>query len=436
MRLQINNLKIFPGKILRDDFFRHTLIMMAGLQLVNVFNLLYHLVMVRVLTYREYGTLNALTILSFYFCQFTPPFQPALAKYCAGYLSRGRPGAARYLIRRASLDLGAFSLLVIAVFTIWARPLALLQRIAHPDYMILVGILIAVNIMISAPQAFLQAAQLFTSYSVINAVSAFLKLVVGVGLLWLGLRVTAGVWGFITTPLVVVAAGYWVTYRYFHSRRVVVRPEDRIPLAPIYRYYLPTALVLVAFTFLTNADVTLVKKFFNPREAGYYSVAQMVGKIILFLPWAVSIVVFPKAASSQVKNESSLHYLKKGLLVTAGLTGAGTLVCGFFPAAVLRLLTGKADPEAVSLVFLFALAMSLYALLWLVVYYNLSVHSTRFIKYLAAAAVIQTGAIFLYHPTLRVILLIISACAALTLAVTLSVSRTSVKTPQLDREVI
>ena len=436
MKGKNNILKIFQRKILRDDFYRHTLIMMVGLQLVNVFNLLYHLIMVRVLNYQEYGTLNALTILSFYFCQFTPPFQPALAKYCTGYLSRGRPGAARYLIRRSSLDLGIFSLLVIVVFTVWARPLALLQRIAQPDYMILVGILIAVNIMISAPQAFLQAAQLFTSYSVINALSAFLKLVVGATLLWLGLRVTAGVWGFITTPLVVVAAGYWITYRYFHHRQVVVLPEDRVPMAPIYKYYLPTGLVLVAFTFLTNADVTLVKKFFSPQQAGYYSVAQMVGKIILFLPWAVSIVVFPKAASASVKNEDSLHYLKKGLYLTALLTGIGTLICGFFPATVLRLLTGKADPAAVRLVFLFALAMSLYALLWLVVYYNLSVHSTRFIKYLVGAAIIQTGLICLYHPTLRIILLIISACAAITLTVTLSVSRTSVKISQLDREVI
>ena len=68
---------------------------------------------------------------------------------------------------------------------------------------------------------------------------------------------------------------------------------------------------------------------------------------------------------------------------------------------------------------LFALAMTFYSLLWLVVSYNLSIRSTRFIKYLALAAVAQAAAIRLYHPSLTAVLFILNSFAAISLTGTL-----------------
>ncbi|HPQ67174.1 MAG TPA: hypothetical protein PLI51_10645, partial [bacterium] len=211
---------------------------------------------------------------------------------------------------------------------------------------------------------------------------------------------------------------------------------EKTSMLPVYRYYLPTGLVLVSFTVLTNMDVTLVKRFFSPLEAGYYSVAQMIGKIILFLPWAVSMVVFPKATTAAVEARSSFPYLLKGLGLTALFCGAGVGVCLVSPSLVLFLLTGKTAPEAVALVVPFATAMSLYALLWLTVYYNLSIHNTRFIAPLVAGAAVQTAIIYFRHPTLLSILHVMNVMGGCLLALSLVLSRSRATVADLDREVL
>ena len=417
-----------------DDFVRHTGIMVVGLQLVNVLNLAFHLIMVRVLSYAEYGMLNALVILSFYFCQFTPPFQPALTRFIARFLARGETGKARWTYHRGLLDLGLLSLLLVALAAVFAGPLAAWQQIPGPGWMVAAGVLIAVNIMLSAPLSYLQGAQLFTPFAVINALSALVKLLVGAGLLLAGLRVGAGMAGFIATPLfIIITGGIFLHLRFRQAGEVAA---EKTSMAPIYRYYLPTGLVLVSFTVLTNMDVTLVKRFFSPLEAGYYSVAQMVGKIILFLPWAVSMVVFPKATDAEARARNSFPLLLKGLLLTAVLGGGGFLICLASPSLVLSLLTGKTDPEAVSLVIPFASAMTIYALLWLVVFYNLSIHNLRFPPLLPAGAAAQSAAICLHHPSLNAILHIMNVTGAILLAATLLLSRNRKTMAEFDREVI
>ncbi len=413
----------FPRNIFRDDFFRHTGLMIIGLQLVNVFNLVYHLFIVRWLSYEEYGTLNSLVIISLYFCQLTAPFQPALARFLAVAFARGEMESIRHVVKRASRDLGLFSLLVIAVFAIASGPLARQQNIDDPGYLLLVGILVAVSIMGAIPLAFLQGTQRFPALASVNALGALSKLVAGTALVLVGFKISGALAGFIASPLFIVTAGFILLGRYLSRDQRPPSGQRPPAMWPIYRYYVPTGLVLVSFTILTNADMTLVKKFFSPLDAGYYSVAQMVGKIILFLPGAVALVIFPKAASAQAQKTSSVPLLKKGLIVTALLCALGTSGCLIWPRLILRVLTGKSEPASAELVFWFATAMSFYALLWMTAFYNLSIRNTRFIKYLAAAAVLQTAVIYLHHPSLKSVLATVNIFAVAGFLVTVKTSR-------------
>ena len=62
---------------------------------------------------------------------------------------------------------------------------------------------------------------------------------------------------------------------------------------------------------LTNIDLILVKHFFTPIEAGYYSIAQMVGKIILILPIPIVTVMFPKLSSLDGREEKNTLDFRK-----------------------------------------------------------------------------------------------------------------------------
>ena len=418
LKNKILDIKIFNRRFLRDDFIRHAGITMAGTQLAGVINLLFHLLMVRLLEVESYGVLNSLVVFTVFFGQLTAAIQPALARFFAVEIARGRLDAAAAAVKRAGRDLGFGAGLLLILFFLGAGPLARAQRVEQVGLFYILGLVVAVHLPACLPAAFLQGAQKFSPLALLNVTYALAKLVLGIGLVLAGAGVAGALSGYFFAPSLMLLVGAWLIRGYF--RRRTLPPVLPAPgMGPIYRYIVPTMLALLSFAVLTNIDITLVKAFFSPREAGYYSVAQMVGKIILFLPAAVSMVVFPKAASLKALNSSSIHLFHRGLVLSGLLSGSATAVCWLAPSLVLKVLTGKTDPGIVSLVGLFALAMSFYSLLWLEIFYNLSVGATRFIKFLLVAAAAQAAAIYLWHPGLRSVLLLLNVFGSLTFLGTL-----------------
>lgn len=412
LKNKILDIRIFNRQFLRDDFIRHAGITMAGTQLAGVINLLFHLLMVRLLDVKNYGVLNSLVVFIVFFSQLTAAIQPALARFFAEELARGKIALAAATVKRAGRDLGLSAGLLLAVFFIGSGPLSRLLQIDNTGLFYLLGLVVAVHLPACLPPAFLQGAQKFTPLAILNITYALVKLFVGLGLVWAGAGVAGALSGYFFGPFLMLLAGVWLLRRYFRHRPDTVANASP-KMGPIYRYIVPTLLALLSFAVLTNIDVTLVKAFFSPQEAGYYSVAQMVGKIILFLPAAVAVVVFPKAASLKALGSSSIHLFHRGLKLATLLSGSAAAVCWLLPETVLLILTGKTDPEIVSLVGLFALAMGFYSLLWLEIFYSLSVGATRFIKFLLLAAAGQVTAICLYHPDLRTILILLNVFGCL-----------------------
>ena len=412
---------------LQDEFLRHTGIMMMGTGLVNIFNLLYHLAIIRLLSVVDYGILNSLISITVIFSQFNAALRPALTKFLAVNFARGEFDRARLLLRRAARDLSLLSGLFLIIFILGAGPLATYQQIENRLYVVLVGVLVSASTMAVIPGAFLWGGERFKYLAGLNAFSTFLKLAVGVGLVWAGLGVSGALIGYNAYPLFMLIVGFLLVRflgGYYGPRG---EAGSRISMMPVYAYFIPTAVALFSFAILTNLDVLLVKHFFLPREAGFYSVAQMVGKIILYLPGAVSIVVFPKAASAHAREVDSFPLLKKGLLIVALFNVVATVVCALIPGSVLKMLTGKTDPESIQLVMWFALAMSFYSMTWLTIFYNLSIHNTRFIKYLAVCAIAQTACIYLYHPGLKTVVSLVTLFAVISFIIMLFLSRSTPK---------
>jgi O-antigen/teichoic acid export membrane protein len=159
--------------------------------------------------------------------------------------------------------------------------------------------------------------------------------------------------------------------------------------------------------------MVLVKYYFNPEESGVYSLAQMVGKIFLFLPGAISVVMFPRVSGLKAKNQDTNTTLKRSLLYTGILvTGAGFFY-NLFPHFVLMVLTGKVYLESVSLGRLFSVSMSFFTLLFILITYLLSIKDLRFIKYLVLFTLLQIWAITLFHKTLISVQLILCLNAIL-----------------------
>ncbi|HDL64957.1 MAG TPA: hypothetical protein ENH12_06165, partial [Proteobacteria bacterium] len=298
--------------------------MLVGTKLGDIFNFIYRLAMIRLLTVKEYGTLNSLISFSMIVLSFSP-FQPVLTKFIAGYAAHKEWSRIRFIVRRSWRDIGIFSCIVLFIFLPASGWIAAFMKIMEPSYVALLAFFIAGGLIISVPIAFIQGTQLFVPLACLLAFAALCKLLVGVGLVLLGqklmipgLAVGGALGGYIIAPLLVVLIGIIVIKKQFalHPERTNI---NRIPasILPVYRYLFPTALVIGSFWTLTNIDIILVKHFFSDQAAVSYSVAQMVGLIILFLPGTIILVLYPKAASSHAKNINRRVLLIKGLIIVA-----------------------------------------------------------------------------------------------------------------------
>jgi O-antigen/teichoic acid export membrane protein len=156
----------------------------------------------------------------------------------------------------------------------------------------------------------------------------------------------------------------------------------------------------MCFIWLVSFDMVLVKYFFSPEKAGVYSLAQMVGKIFLFLPGAISVVMFPKTSGLNAVNSDTKAILRKSLMFAFSLCLIASLVYNIIPGFILKVLTGKALFESITLGRLFSVSMTFYALTFVLINYFLSIKDLRFIKYLIVCVLLQLFAITLFHNNL------------------------------------
>jgi len=419
----IFHFEIFRRKILKwnkDNFLRHAAITLAGTKLSDFFNFLYRLAMARLLTVEDYGVFNALISFLAVAVQIFAPFQPAFTRFVAERMSLHDYEGARSLLRRAFAALAVFAAAIFLLFLLAAPALAGFLRLERSGYAVMVGFLVALTVLAAVPGAFLQGAQRFTALSAIAAGSSLGKLLIGTALVLGGVGIYGALGGFVAGSLIILIGAGLVAVVYF-SRFPAVHPGAApAPLAPVFKYCVPTSAVLGSFWALTTVDVFLVKRFFPPREAGFYSFAQMVGMIILFLPGAISIVVFPKATSAHARKETGGPLLRKGLLLTGAICGACTAACALFPETVLRVLAGRVEGPSVPLVGLFALAMSFYALAGLNLLYHLAVRRTSVAVPVLALAAGEAAAIWFHHPSLVAVVRTVAVFAVMTFLASLA----------------
>ncbi len=179
----------------------------------------------------------------------------------------------------------------------------------------------------------------------------------------------------------------------------------------IYRYLWPVIISLLCFNILTQMDIVLVKHFFHPAEAGYYSGAAMMGRIVLFLPLAMATVMFPKVTEASTLNRDPRSILVKSLLAVGVLCGAVTVAFFIAPSLLISLSYGSKFVSSASLVGLFGIAMTFFALLNLLIYYHLSVHRFGFLYALAGLTLAQLTAIWFFHNSLVQVIIIMAANA-------------------------
>jgi O-antigen/teichoic acid export membrane protein len=170
----------------------------------------------------------------------------------------------------------------------------------------------------------------------------------------------------------------------------------------------------LAFTSLTNTDVLLAAYFLSDNEAGVYAAAAFVGKIVLFLPSAIVMVLLPKAASRAAVGAARRGILLASAGVTAVLTFPTAMALAFTPEELLVRAFGGDFRETTGLLGWFGMAMALAALVNVYLFVYFAERDARFPLLVGGAAVLQIVGITMFHsdPRSIVVVTLVSLTAA------------------------
>lgn len=396
--------KVFKT-IFNDSIFKQSGLLFVSSVFVNVFNLIFWLYMVRKLAPQDYGVLNSVVSLMAFFSIPGSIIQPVVIRYVSKFMALKEEAEVKSLLYNFVKVVGIFLISVLIVLFAFAAKFSVFLKI-DVIYIYIIALSLTCGSFTVITLGALHGMQKFDDVALNNVVSGFVKLVAGIVLVYFGMRAIGALLGFVLCNLTVFIFSAFQMHR--HVKKMAAKMGSAVlKLKEVYAYFLPVGLTTFCTFALTNVDIILVKHFFLPIEAGYYSVAQTVGRIVLFAPGMIGCVMFPKVVDSHVKNGDTWAILKKCLIAVAVLCGFATFFVFLSPAFVLKILTGKAYPDAVPLVKYFSLSMSFYALVQILMLYHLSLHRMKYIYTLTIGALLQFVCIWVFHSSLEQVLIVL-----------------------------
>lgn len=365
------------------------------------FDYLFSLTAGRLLDPADFGILVALTGIGQILVVCSRIIQTVITRYVSELQARPdsaiwvRPFFRRSLSRMAALGVVVTAALVI--FTPLTARFLNINELAPVVAMMTFALLMTTRPVV---EGVLQGEQRFVSLGIIQVVQAVTRLALGGWLMWIGWRAFGAVVALPIASTLAFAVGlsmlggeYWWKNEEPPAWEI---PDD------LWRYAAVTGAGLGGYALLVNLDPILVKSLFDPVAAGNYGAALTLGKIVLFFPVAVNLIMFPKAAQMREEGRDPSRVLLPALGVVLLVCGGVTLAYFFLPDLIVTLTVGQAYDISGRLLGLMGLAMTFLSLVnvWLNYFLSLKLYGFTFIVWIGVVVqvlLIWFGAAELWH---------------------------------------
>ena len=378
-------------------------VVFVGIAAMNVGNYLFHFVAARFLGPRPYGDLASLLALAGLIGLPIAGVQFAIARYVARFRAREEIGSIGALYRRSLAAGLVFGILLTVPLLAVAAPLQAGLGIGNLEAVILTALLAVPAVFTPIALGLAQGLQRFRLYSAaliagapVRVLLALLLLVAGFGVAGaIGATLAASV---LTVVLPLAALRAWPA----QGRG---RPAP-VPAREAAAALLPVSIGLLAITSLTTVDVIVAKAVLPDHAAGVYGGASLIGRVILYLPAAVVTVLLPKVSARSAVNRQTADILVRSLLATGAFCFIAVVLYSAFPGLIVSIALGGKFADASGLLWMFALAMTGYALLNVLLAYHIGRGRSGFSWLLAGGALLQLGGFWLFHGSPRELLVV------------------------------
>jgi O-antigen/teichoic acid export membrane protein len=376
-----------------DHFTKNIIFVFIGTSFANFLNLIYQLLIAHKLSAQDFAAFNSLLAIFMLIASPLGTLQLGIVKFISS--SKARESTEKisnflsYFFSRCLL-ISAFIALLFFFISPYILSKLKIDSLISGYFLVFLVATVFITPVLSGG---IQGLELFKWVVVPSVSGGILKIILTAVFLALGYKITGALGAFLLSNIMVISISY------YPLRGFLFKKADcaELKLKEFFTYLIPIAASYLSYTFLITFDMVLVRYYFTAEESGVYAISQMLGKIFLFLPGAISLVLFPRASGLHATNSDTKRVLRQSLFYAFLMCILASIFYNFFPGFVLKVLTGKADAQSILLGRFFSFSMIFFAILYIFINYFISVHDLRFIKYLLLSAVAQFVAIAIFH---------------------------------------
>lgn len=354
-----------------DNFARNSFVILSGSFVISILNFLYYPILARMMNIEEFGEVQTLvtlfTQISMVLMAMTSVAVIIVAKATSSKIEVNFVAELQKLVTYLFIAFGVFVL----IFHQTAQTYLQLDSIL-PLFSLLIGL--GLNIPIAFSIAYLQGKEDFKTWNIVGIVGASLKLIVAVGLVYVGWGVTGAIIALFVSQVLLI---FYIYRKHKDINIIQAYLKPKLNRAILIKY-LPFAstvfIVSLTVGILYSADLIFVKHYLSPEQAGLYSGVSTLGRVIVFATSPFIVVLLPSINSRPTER---LFLLKKALLYVV-LTGVSCLaVFSLFAGKLVSIVVG--DRYVSSAVYLQKITtlFLMIAILNILMYYQVSLKDKR-----------------------------------------------------------
>ena len=358
--------------------------------LVNAGNYGINLLLGRWLGPSEFSEVSLLVTLLLMLSFWALAFQLTTTKYIADFTTDNKQAELSMFLKwfqKLAISVGiGLAILLISLSIFWKD----FFQMRSPIIFIIFGIGMPFYLLMSINRGILQGKHNYRKLAITFQVEMLTRLILSIILIKMGYGVNG-----VALGLTISIVATWLVSK----SRMVQRPKVAVDNKKIVQFFIIVLTYECSQILINNSDTVLVKHFFTPTDAGLYAALALIGRIVYFGTWTVVTLLFPIVIKLEKEGKNHTKYFLGGLGIVGGIASIIIIACYMMPELMVNILFGEKYLSIAPLLWLYALATALFALVNVFVYYNMSLDRRLPVWATIIGGMLQILLIYSFHST-------------------------------------
>lgn len=366
--------------IRNNQILKNTSIMIVAALIGGGCNYLFQIFMGRTLGPIEYGVFGSLFALFYIIDIMTATVQTSGSKFVSKFIGEGKPKKIQYFMIDFLKRMFILGIIISSIIVLLSGFISSFLKINSVIPVLILASVFLISTLLPVNLGIIQGLQKFIALGSTRIINFSSKLIFGIILVTIGFGVN-GALGAVAIGSAIALFVSFIPLRSYLSRDKTDKTDFKTK--EVFLYSLPTILAMFCFAVPANFDVIIAKHVFAQQTAGLYSAVSVLGKIILFIPLAVAVVMFPNVSKMHAEQKNTNRLLHICLLYTVIVSGLIATIYWFFPMIVVKIPFGIEYLAIAPIVQIYGLAMFFFSLTVILIWYCLAIDFFKYVYLLA-----------------------------------------------------